>query len=44
MSLPGTLAGSESIALQVRAATDSIQLNSLNQTLHDVRLDGKRRH
>ena len=36
-----TIAGRESIALQVRAATAIIQMNSLNQTLHDVRLDGR---
>ncbi|MDB6083015.1 MAG: aminopeptidase [Gammaproteobacteria bacterium] len=36
-----TMTGRESVVLEVRTATDSIQLNSLNERLHDVRLDGK---
>jgi len=36
-----TIEGSEKISLQVRTATDTIQFNSLNQTLGDVSLDGK---
>jgi aminopeptidase N len=36
-----TLAGSELIVLQFRAATATVVFNSLNQTLRDVRLDGK---
>ena len=36
-----TLAGRERILLQVRASTDRIQFNSLNEKLHDVRLDGR---
>ncbi|MGO9934507.1 MAG: M1 family metallopeptidase [Steroidobacteraceae bacterium] len=36
-----SLAGRESIVLDVRAATDTIQFNSLNEILHDVRFDGK---
>src|ERR1700722_17333766 len=36
-----TLNGRESVLIDVRAATDTIQFNSLNETLHDVRLDGK---
>jgi aminopeptidase N len=36
-----TLTGRESVLIDVRAATDTIQFNSLNETLHDVRLDGK---
>jgi aminopeptidase N len=35
------IAGKESITLDVRAATATIQFNSLNQVLRDVRLDGK---
>ncbi len=35
------VAGKESVALEVRSATTTIQFNSLNQTLRDVRLDGK---
>jgi aminopeptidase N len=35
-----TLTGHESVALQFRAATATIVFNSLNETLHDVRLDG----
>jgi aminopeptidase N len=33
--------GKESVLLKVRKATDSIQFNSLNEKLTDVRLDGK---
>jgi aminopeptidase N len=36
-----TIKGHESIVLQVRTATNIIQFNSLNETLRDVRLDGK---
>jgi aminopeptidase N len=36
-----TIKGRESIVLQVRSATNTIQFNSLNETLRDVRLDGK---
>jgi aminopeptidase N len=36
-----TFTGHESIVLQVRAATATIQFNSLNETLRDVRFDGK---
>jgi aminopeptidase N len=36
-----TFSGSERVVLDVRSATDSIQFNSLNETLHGVRLDGK---
>jgi aminopeptidase N len=36
-----TLRGSESIVLEVRTPTDRIQFNSLNETLHGVRLDGR---
>jgi aminopeptidase N len=36
-----TLTGKESIVLKFREATATIQFNSLNQTLDDVRLDGK---
>src|SRR6202161_2346234 len=36
-----TIAGKESIVLKFREATATIQFNSLNQTLEDVRLDGK---
>jgi aminopeptidase N len=36
-----SLTGSETIVLHVRAATDTIQFNSLNEILHDVRFDGK---
>ena len=36
-----SLAGRESIVLEVRAATSTIQFNSLNEKLHDVRFDGK---
>jgi aminopeptidase N len=35
-----TIAGSESIALRVRSATKTIQFNTLNETLRDVRFDG----
>jgi aminopeptidase N len=31
----------EKVLLQVRSSTDTIVFNSLNETLHDVRLDGK---
>jgi aminopeptidase N len=33
--------GTESVRLQFRAATATVQFNSLNETLSDVRLDGK---
>jgi aminopeptidase N len=36
-----TLTGRESVLLEVRQATSTLQFNSLNETLHDVRLDGK---
>jgi aminopeptidase N len=36
-----TLTGRESVLIRVRSATDTIQFNSLNETLHGVRLDGK---
>ncbi len=36
-----TLTGRESVLVRVRTATDTIQFNSLNETLHGVRLDGK---
>src|ERR1700732_2420635 len=36
-----TFSGSERVVLDVRSATDSIQFNSLNETLHGVRLDGR---
>jgi aminopeptidase N len=36
-----SLTGRESILLKVRAATGTIQFNSLNEKLHDVRFDGK---
>jgi aminopeptidase N len=36
-----TLSGSESILLQMREATTTIQFNSLNEVLKDVKLDGK---
>src|SRR5580658_8814355 len=36
-----TNAGQESVLLKVRKATDTIQFNSLNEKLSDVRLDGK---
>jgi aminopeptidase N len=36
-----TINGQESIVLEVRAVTNTIQFNSLNETLRDVRLDGK---
>src|SRR5271167_4613116 len=36
-----SLTGRESIVLDVRAATDTIQFNSLNEILHEVRFDGK---
>jgi aminopeptidase N len=35
-----TLIGTERVLLQVRSSTDTIVFNSLNETLHDVRLDG----
>jgi aminopeptidase N len=35
------LTGTESIKLQFRAATATVQFNSLNETLRDVLLDGK---
>ncbi len=37
-----TLTGRESIVLHVQASTAVIQFNSLNEILHDVRLDGRR--
>ena len=36
-----SLTGSESIRLRFRAATSTVQFNSLNETLHHVLLDGK---
>jgi hypothetical protein len=36
-----TLAGTESVTLQFRSASDTIVFNSLNETLTDVRLDAK---
>ncbi len=36
-----SLEGTELVLLQVRSSTATIQFNSLNQTLRDVRLDGK---
>jgi aminopeptidase N len=36
-----TISGKESVLLKVRKATDTIQFNSLNEKLSDVRLDGK---
>ena len=36
-----TLSGSESVRLRFRAATATLVFNSVNETLHDVRLDGK---
>jgi aminopeptidase N len=36
-----TLRGSESVQLQFRSDTATVQFNSLNETLQDVRLDGK---
>jgi aminopeptidase N len=36
-----TLTGQETVTLDFRAATDTIQFNSLNETLSDVRLDGQ---
>ncbi len=36
-----TLTGTESVQLQFRAATATLQFNSLNETLSDVLLDGK---
>ncbi len=37
----GTFTGTESIALKFRSATKTIQFNTLNEFLWDVRLDGK---
>jgi aminopeptidase N len=36
-----TTRGSERVRLRVRAATDTLMFNSLNETLSDVRLDGQ---
>jgi aminopeptidase N len=36
-----TLSGNETVLLQFRSATATVQFNSLNETLRDVRLDGK---
>jgi aminopeptidase N len=36
-----TLTGRESVLLTVRKATRTLQFNSLNETLHNVRFDGK---
>jgi len=36
-----TFSGTESVRLQFRSATDTLVLNSLNEILHDVRLDGR---
>ncbi len=38
----GTLSGTERVTLTVRAATDRIIFNTLNESLSDVRLDGTR--
>jgi aminopeptidase N len=37
-----TLKGRESVLVTVREATSILKFNSLHETLHDVRLDGKR--
>jgi len=36
-----TLSGHELVLLQFRSATATVQFNSLNETLRDVRLDGR---
>ena len=36
-----TFSGSESVQLQFRSATATVQFNSKNETLHDVHLDGR---
>jgi aminopeptidase N len=36
-----TLAGRESVLLKVRQTTRTLKFNSLNETLHEVRFDGK---
>jgi aminopeptidase N len=36
-----TFSGSESVQLRFRSATATVQFNSKNETLHDVRLDGR---
>src|ERR1700722_7304077 len=36
-----TLTGRESVLLKVREGTGTLKFNSLNETLHDVRFDGK---
>jgi aminopeptidase N len=36
-----TFSGTESVQLQFRSATATVVFNSLNETLQDVRLDGK---
>jgi aminopeptidase N len=36
-----TIAGTETVVVQFRAATATLQFNSLNETLRNVRLDGK---
>src|SRR5262249_50238613 len=36
-----SLTGRESVLLKVREATSTLKFNSLNETLHDVRFDGK---
>lgn len=36
-----TFTGTESVRLRFRKATDTVTFNTLNLTLHDVRLDGK---
>ncbi len=36
-----TFSGTESVLLHFRASTATVQFNSLNEKLHDVRLDGK---
>jgi aminopeptidase N len=36
-----TFSGTESVRLQFRSATATLVFNSLNETLHDVRLDGQ---
>jgi aminopeptidase N len=36
-----TFSGHESVLVQFRSATATVQFNSLNETLRDVRLDGR---
>ena len=35
-----TLSGTESVSVRFRTSTDTLELNSLNETLANVRLDG----